>query len=62
MPAWLGDDIGVRWRIWLGLPSGGDMVASLYSSVVVDSWWVKGDGRCDLLSFRGVPGLSGGCT
>ncbi len=38
---WLGrmgeDKGGVRWRIWLGRPSGGEAVGSLYSSVGVDS-------------------------
>jgi hypothetical protein len=36
--------MGVTWRIWLGRPSGGVAVCSLYS-VAVDSWFVRGEGR-----------------
>ena len=47
-PLRVGDEAGDPWLIWLGRPSTGEMVASLYSSVAVDSWWVKGEGRKDL--------------
>lgn len=51
-PGWGGEDTGgVLWRIWFGRLSGGETVPSfLYSSVVVDSRWVNGEGRCDFLS------------
>lgn len=54
-PWWGGEDTGgVLWRIWLRWPSGGETASSfLYSSVVVDSRCVNGEGRCDLLS-KGV--------
>lgn len=40
-----GENGGVAFLLWLGLWLLGETVGSFASSVAVDSWFVKGEGR-----------------